>query len=79
MAIASLVMPGLFVGPRGLAGVQLLGWTTDWRISGLFLAELTWTLPFGLLVMFAVIGRFNRSWEEAATDLAHAVANEPAK
>jgi putative spermidine/putrescine transport system permease protein len=68
MAIASLVMPGLFVGLGVSLVFQLLGWTTDWRVSGLF-TQLTWTLPFGLLVMFAVIGRFNRSWEEAATDL----------
>jgi len=68
MAIASLVMPGLFVGLGVSLLFQMLGWTTDWRISGLF-TQLTWTLPFGLLVMFAVIGRFNRSWEEAATDL----------
>jgi putative spermidine/putrescine transport system permease protein len=67
-AIASLVMPGLFVGLGVSLVFQLLGWTTDWRISGLC-TQLTWTLPFGLLVMFAVIGRFNRSWEEAATDL----------
>jgi putative spermidine/putrescine transport system permease protein len=67
-AIASLVMPGLFVGLGVSLLFQMLGWTTDWRISGLF-TQLTWTLPFGLLVMFAVIGRFNRSWEEAATDL----------
>jgi putative spermidine/putrescine transport system permease protein len=32
-------------------------------------AHLTWTLPFGLLVMFAVFNRFNSSWEEAAHDL----------
>jgi putative spermidine/putrescine transport system permease protein len=68
IAIASLVMPGLFVGLGVSLVFQLLGWTTDWRISGLC-TQLTWTLPFGLLVMFAVIGRFNRSWEEAATDL----------
>jgi putative spermidine/putrescine transport system permease protein len=67
-AIASLVMPGLFVGLGVSLLFQMLGWTADWRISGLF-TQLTWTLPFGLLVMFAVIGRFNRSWEEAATDL----------
>ena len=46
----------------------MLGWQTDWRTSG-FGTQLTWTLPFGLLVMFAVIGRFNRSYEEAARDL----------
>jgi len=32
-------------------------------------AQLTWTLPFGLLIMFAVFGRFNRAYEEAARDL----------
>ena len=32
-------------------------------------AQLTWTLPFGLLTMFAVVARFNRSYEEAAADL----------
>jgi putative spermidine/putrescine transport system permease protein len=68
LAIASLVMPGIFVGLGISLGFQLLGWQTDWEISGLG-AQLTWTLPFGLLVMFAVIGRFNRSFEEAARDL----------
>ncbi len=68
MVIASLVMPGLFVGLGISLIYQLLGWQTDWRSSGLG-AQLTWTLPFGLLVMFAVIGRFNRSYEEAAQDL----------
>ncbi|MDQ8024176.1 MAG: ABC transporter permease subunit [Moraxellaceae bacterium] len=32
-------------------------------------AQLTWTLPFGLLVMFAVFNRFNPAYEEAALDL----------
>lgn len=32
-------------------------------------AHLTWTLPFGLLIMFAVFNRFNASYEEAARDL----------
>ena len=31
--------------------------------------HLTWTLPFGLLIMFAVFNRFNPSYEEAARDL----------
>jgi putative spermidine/putrescine transport system permease protein len=68
LAVASLVMPGIFVGLGISLGFQLLGLQTDWTISGLG-AQLTWTLPFGLLVMFAVIGRFNRSFEEAARDL----------
>ncbi len=32
-------------------------------------AQLTWTLPFGLLIMFAVFNRFEKSYEEAARDL----------
>src|SRR5438445_117711 len=32
-------------------------------------AQLTWTLPFGLFAMFAVVNRFNRAYEEAANDL----------
>ena len=32
-------------------------------------AHLTWTLPFGLLIMFAVFNRFNPAFEEAAQDL----------
>ena len=32
-------------------------------------AHLTWTLPFGLLIMFAVFNRFNPAYEEAAQDL----------
>ena len=31
--------------------------------------QLTWTLPFGLLIMFAVFNRFDKSYEEAARDL----------
>ena len=32
-------------------------------------AHLTWTLPLGLLIMFAVFNRFNPAYEEAARDL----------
>ena len=42
-------------------------------VMGLFTsalsAHLTWTLPFGLLIMFAVFNRFDRAYEEAARDL----------
>ena len=68
LVIASLIMPGLFVGLGIALTFRLLGLQTGWLTSGLG-AQLTWTLPFGLLIMFAVLGRFNRSYEEAATDL----------
>jgi putative spermidine/putrescine transport system permease protein len=32
-------------------------------------AHLTWTLPFGMLIMFAVFNRFNPAYEEVARDL----------
>jgi putative spermidine/putrescine transport system permease protein len=68
MAIASLIMPGLFVS-LGIGLVfQMLDLSTTWYGSALG-AQLTWTLPYGLLIMFAVLGRFNRAYEEAASDL----------
>jgi putative spermidine/putrescine transport system permease protein len=68
MAIASLVMPSLLVGFGIGLGFQELGLPEGLFTSALG-AQLTWTLPFGLLTMFAVVARFNRTYEEAATDL----------
>ena len=52
------------------AGGLLEGFGTS---MGLFTsalgAHLTWTLPFGLLIMLAVFNRFNPAFEEAAADL----------
>ncbi|ACC74964.1 ABC transporter permease [Paraburkholderia phymatum] len=46
------------------------GWTTSMGLYTSALgAHLTWTLPFGLLVMFAVFNRFSPAFEEAARDL----------
>ncbi|MEK0082163.1 ABC transporter permease [Benzoatithermus flavus] len=68
MAIASLVMPGVFVGLGIAIVLQILKLTPVWWLTGLG-AHLTWTLPFGLLIMFAIFNRFNRAYEEAARDL----------
>ena len=68
LAVASLVMPGLLVGFGIGLGFQLLDLPMGLFTSALG-AQLTWTLPFGLLTMFAVVARFNRALEEAATDL----------
>jgi putative spermidine/putrescine transport system permease protein len=48
----------------------LEGFTTSLGLftSGLG-AHLTWTLPFGLLILFAVFNRFDARFEEAARDL----------
>jgi putative spermidine/putrescine transport system permease protein len=68
LAIASLIMPGVLVS-LGIGLVfRLAGVPTSWYSSALG-AHLTWTLPFGLLIMFAIFSRFNRAWEEAARDL----------
>lgn len=50
------------------------GWAAHYGSSmGLYSsalgAHLTWTLPFGLLIMLAVFNRFNPEYEEAAQDL----------
>lgn len=66
--IGSLVAPGLVLGIGIGLLFQWLGLDPSVFTSALG-AQLSWTLPFGVLVMFAVLGRFNAAWEEAARDL----------
>lgn len=66
--IGSLVAPGLVLGIGVGLIYQYLGIAPSWYGSALG-AQLSWTLPFGVLVMFAVMSRFDRRWEEAALDL----------
>lgn len=68
MAIASLIMPGLLVSLGIGLMFQFFDIQPAWYTSVLG-AQLTWTLPFGLLIMFAVFSRFNRFYEEASRDL----------
>ncbi len=67
-AVASLIMPGLLIGLGVGLMFQITGAQPAWWSSALG-AQLTWTLPFGLLIMFAVLSRLSRSYEEAARDL----------
>jgi putative spermidine/putrescine transport system permease protein len=67
-AIASLIIPGLVLSIGILVTARFFGISADWWSTGLG-AHLSWTLPFGLLIMFAVLGRLDRSYEEAAFDL----------
>lgn len=67
LSIVSLVVPGILLGLGISQLFQLLGLRLAWWLSGLG-AHLSWTLPFGLLIMFAVLNRFDGSWEEAARD-----------
>ncbi|PWW03856.1 putative spermidine/putrescine transport system permease protein [Hoeflea marina] len=68
LIITSLTIPSILVS----LGIGLIfsqsGLDVHWATSG-FGAQLTWTLPFGLLIMFAVFNRFDKSYEEAARDL----------
>jgi putative spermidine/putrescine transport system permease protein len=60
---------------KSFAAARGWAWLTDGYTTamGLFTsalgAHLTWTLPFGLLIMFAVFNRFDKSYEEAALNL----------
>lgn len=83
-AIASLIVPSIITS-LGIAlmfrlfddAVKAYGpdWLTDTYTTSLGLftsglgAHLTWTLPFGLLIMFAIFNRFDGRLEEAARDL----------
>ena len=83
-AIASLIVPSIITS-LGIAlmfrelddAIKAYGpeWLTDGYTSsmGLFTsglgAHLTWTLPFGLLIMFAIFNRFDSRLEEVARDL----------
>lgn len=68
LVITSLIIPSILIS----LGVGLIFNQLDldvhWSTSG-FGSQLTWTLPFGLLIMFAVFNRFDKTYEEAARDL----------
>ena len=66
--VASLIVPSILVS-LGIGLIfNIMGWEVSWTTSGLG-AHLTWTLPFGFLIMIAVFNRFDKSYEEAARDL----------
>lgn len=82
--IASLIMPSIVVSLGIGLEFRIIddvvkAWGPEWLTGGfdtamgLFTsgigAHLTWTLPFGLLIMFAIFNRFDRRYEEAARDL----------
>lgn len=81
-AIASLILPSIVVSLGIALEFRILdGFIKDTGLfgaafqsaMGLFTsalgAHLTWTLPFGMLIMFVVFNRFNPAYEEAARDL----------
>lgn len=68
LAITSLIVPSVLISLGIGLMFRIFAWDPAWYSSALG-AHLTWTLPFGLLIMFAVFNRFDRSYEEAARDL----------
>lgn len=68
LAVASLIVPSILVSLGIGLLFNILGFEPTWYGSALG-AHLTWTLPFGLLIVFAIFNRFNPAYEEAARDL----------
>jgi putative spermidine/putrescine transport system permease protein len=68
LAVASLIVPSILISLGIGLGFQIAHIKPAWYSSALG-AHLTWTLPFGLLIMLAIFNRFNKAYEEAARDL----------
>jgi putative spermidine/putrescine transport system permease protein len=68
LTVSSLVVPSILTSLGIGIGFQQAGVKPAWYSSG-FGAHLTWTLPFGVLIMLAVFNRFSPAYEEAARDL----------
>jgi putative spermidine/putrescine transport system permease protein len=68
LSVASLVVPSIIVSLGIGVLFSQLGFQPSWYTSA-FGAHLTWSLPFGVLIMFAVFNRFSPAYEEAARDL----------
>ena len=79
VAIASLIVPSIITSLGIALEFRIVDDVVKMQVAehstwmGLFTsglgAHLTWTLPFGLLIMFAIFNRFNPAFEEAARDL----------
>lgn len=68
LTVASLIVPSILLTLGIGLEFDQLGLESKWYSSGLG-SHLSWTLPFGLLIMFAVFNRFDKSYEEAARDM----------
>lgn len=73
LTVASLIVPSILVSLGIGLMFNIIEYEPTWYSSALG-AHLTWTLPFGLLIMFAVFNRFNKAYEEAARDLGASAA-----
>ena len=68
LTLASLIIPSILISLGIGLMFDRIGLESAWYSSG-YGAHLTWTLPFGLLIMFAVFNRFNPSYEMASADM----------
>ena len=68
LVITSLIIPSILVSLGVGILFNVIDWDVHWSTSALG-SQLTWTIPFGLLIMFAVFNRFDGRFEEAARDL----------
>ena len=68
LTVASLIVPSILISLGIGLMFNVAGLQPSWYTSALG-AHLTWTLPFGVLIMLAVFNRFDPSYEEAARDL----------
>ena len=68
LSVASLVVPSIIISLGIGVLFSQLGLQPAWYSSAVG-AHLTWTLPFGVLIMFAIFNRFSPAYEEAARDL----------
>ena len=67
LVVISLIAPPFLISFGLGIGFTGIGLQSEWW-SGALAAHLTWTLPFGVLIMFAIFSRLDHSIEEAAQD-----------
>lgn len=66
--IAGLMTPGILISTGLVSLLRIFHVNANWYTTA-FGVHVIWTLPFGFLLMLAVFNRFDRSMEEAASDL----------
>lgn len=67
IVVASLIAPSALISLGIGLGFNELGLQSQWY-TGALGAHLSWTLPFGVLIMLAIFSRLDPSLEEAARD-----------
>lgn len=68
LVVACLIAPSFLVSLGIGLGFANLGLQSEWWSGGLG-AHLSWTIPFGVLIMLAIFSRLDKSIEEASRDL----------